>query len=153
VFEFKPDYEQTLKRMEAFWEGDLLDRPLVQFRLEKPDEECVPLPDMGERTVTEFWLDAQYQAELALAQLSHLRFLGDTLPIAWANLGPDVFPAFYGCPLHFGDYGTSWSEPILQDWSRAGELGEFLPEKADGDDRRAAGDRARQIHHRHERLA
>jgi len=68
------------------------------------------------------WLDAAYQAELAAASLQNRDFLGDSLPIAYANLGPEVFSGFYGCPLHFGDYGTSWSDPILHDWKDADRI-------------------------------
>jgi hypothetical protein len=31
MFELKPDYERSKLRIEAFWEGELIDRPLVQF--------------------------------------------------------------------------------------------------------------------------
>jgi hypothetical protein len=122
MFEFKPDYERTRQRIEAFWQRELLDRPVVMFGLEKPPEQQVPLPASGHATPAARWMDADYQAELALARLSNLEFLGDTLPIAYPNLGPEVFSAFYGCEIHFGDYGTSWTDPILEDWAEADAL-------------------------------
>ena len=122
MFEFKPDYEQSKARMDAFWACALIDRPVVQFYLSKPVDECVPLPASNHNTSAEWWLDAEYQAELALAQLQNQEFLGDSMPVAFPNLGPEVFSAFYGCPLVFGDYGTSWSEPILLDWNQADTL-------------------------------
>ena len=122
MFELKPDYERSRQRIDAFWERELIDRPVVQFSLAKPPEERVPLPPSGHATPAERWLDAEYQAERWLAALSNQEFLGDTLPVAYPNLGPEVFAAFYGCPLHFGDYGTSWSEPILHDWERVDEV-------------------------------
>ena len=122
MFSLKPDYEASKQRIEAFWEREILDRPVVQFTLYKPEEERLPLPVSGHATPAERWLDAGYQAEWALADLSNQLFLGDTLPVAWPNLGPDVLASFYGCPLEFGDYGTSWSRPILADWSAADRL-------------------------------
>lgn len=122
MFEFVPDYEMTWKRMQAFWARDVLDRPLVTFPLEKPAEKRVRLPVSQHATIAERWLDPQYQAELALASFTNQEFLGDTLPITNANLGPEVFGSFYGCPLHFGDYGTSWSDPILFDWADADKI-------------------------------
>lgn len=122
MFEFKPDYEESKQRIDAFWECELIDRPVVQFTLEKPPEERVPLPVSHHGTPRDRWLDAEYQAELALATLSNQEFLGDSMPVAFPNLGPDLFSAFYGCPLTFGDYGTSWSSPILHDWSRVDEI-------------------------------
>lgn len=122
MFEFKPDYEESKRRIDAFWDRELIDRPVVQFLLPKPTEQWVPLPTSEHATSAGRWLDAEYQAELTLATFSNLEFLGDTLPVAFPNLGPELFSAFYGCPIHFGDFGTSWTDPILEDWADAGDL-------------------------------
>jgi len=122
MYELKPDYERTKQRIDAFWERELLDRPVVQFGLAKPPEERVPLPISHHADPAARWLDTEYQTELRTASLVNRDYLGDTLPIAYPNLGPEIFASFYGCPLHYGDYGTSWSEPILEDWSQAGQL-------------------------------
>lgn len=122
MFELKPDYERTQARIAAFWARDLLDRPLVQFTLYKPPEAWVPLPASHHTTPAARWTDAQYQAEWALADLSNREFLGDSLPVAWPNLGPELFSVLYGCPVEFGDYGTSWTTPILATWDDADRL-------------------------------
>lgn len=122
MFSFKPDYEESKRRIEAFWQRELIDRPIVQFVLNKPAEEQVPLPISGHATSRERWMDAAYQADLALATLQNQIFLGDSLPAAFPNLGPDLLSAFYGCELEFGDYGTSWSVPILHDWQQVDAL-------------------------------
>ena len=111
MFSFKPDFAKTRERIEAFWERDVLDRPLTMFTLEKPAGEQVPMPASNHASPAERWMDVQYTTEYALARLSNLDFsLGDSLPMTFPNLGPEVFSAFYGCPLHFGDYGTSWTD-------------------------------------------
>jgi len=122
VFELKPDYAESKRRIDAFWEGELIDRPVVQFFVPKRPGEWVPLPLSGHATSAHRWMDAQFQADLALAQLSNLEFLGDTMPIAFPNLGPELFSAFYGCPIHFGDFGTSWTDPVLEDWDEVDSL-------------------------------
>ncbi|MFN2228508.1 MAG: hypothetical protein ACK2VA_01950 [Anaerolineae bacterium] len=122
MFAFKPDYERSKERIDAFWERELIDRPVVQFGLLKPAEEWVPLPPSNHATAADRWLDSEYQGELKLAQLSNQEFLGDAMPVAWPNLGPEVFASFYGCPIHFGDYGTSWTDPILDSWEQADGL-------------------------------
>ena len=137
MFEYKPDYEQTKQRIEAFWKRDVLDRPVVQFTLagapaETTDEAAspkrVPLPVSGGRlqsagtahaTPEERWLDVDYQVARISAEMANHEYLGDTLPVAVPLLGPELFSAFYGCPLHFSDHDTSWSDPILHDWSQA----------------------------------
>ena len=68
MFEFKPDYEQSKRRMDAFWKCELIDRPLVLFGLLKPPEQRVVVPESHHATPAERWLDPQYQAELARYQ-------------------------------------------------------------------------------------
>jgi hypothetical protein len=122
MYELKPDYEKTRRRIEAFWEFDVLDHPVVNFYLNKPLDRQIPLPKSSHITSEQRWLDAEFQAELAYAYLRNRDFVGDDLPIVFPNLGPEIFSAFYGCPLHFGDYGTSWSDPILNDWDDIGKV-------------------------------
>jgi hypothetical protein len=45
------------------------------------------------------------------------RFLGETFPLFWPNLGPNVFAGCYGAPLIFGEV-TTWAEPILDDYAQ-----------------------------------
>jgi hypothetical protein len=122
MFEYKPDFELTRQRIEAFWERQVLDRPVVQFPLEKPPEERLPLPLSDHATIDERWLDVDYQVALTNAKMANTDFTGDNLPVALPLLGPEVFASFYGCPLHFSDHDTSWSDPILHDWDKAGRL-------------------------------
>jgi hypothetical protein len=122
MFDFKPDYEQTKKRIDAFWHGELIDRPIVQFGLSKPSDRLKPLPESRHASSRDRWMDAQFQADFALANLNNQEFLGDTLPIVYPNLGPEIFSVFYGCPIHFGDFGTSWTDPILDDWDQVDNL-------------------------------
>jgi hypothetical protein len=63
VFEFKPDYEQSKARIDAFWECELIDRPVVQFSLYKPLDQQVPLPARHHDSPRARWMDAEYQAE------------------------------------------------------------------------------------------
>jgi len=122
MLKYKPDLEETMRRMDAFWMREPMERPLVQFILNKPIDKQIPLPVSNHITSADRWMDAQFQAELTDATLSNQIFMAETLPIAFPNIGPDVLPSFYGCPLHFGDYGTSWSDPVLLDWAQADDL-------------------------------
>ena len=117
MFTLKPDYEQVLARYEAWWEGAVVDRPLVTATLPRPPERRRPQPAAGHGSLRERWMDADYQAEVAVARLENTIYVGDALPVAYPNLGPEVFSAFYGCPLEFGER-TSWSSPILRSWER-----------------------------------
>jgi len=117
-----PDYDQILRRMDAFWHGELVDRPVCTMGVAKPARERLPEPPSHHATSAERWQDAEYQAELHRVRIANTVFLGDALPVAMPNLGPEIFASFYGCPIHFGDVGTSWTDPILEEWGDADDL-------------------------------
>jgi hypothetical protein len=109
-----PDWEMRIKRQDAFWQREIIDRPVVSMSgwQEDPD---FPFP-VTPTNVRDRWLDVQYVAERSLADAMAMRCYGDALPTIMPNLGPEVFSAFFGCELGFGE-NTSWSEPIIDDWS------------------------------------
>lgn len=115
-----PDWEQRLARQDAFWRREVLDRPPVHIQFPKA-EPSVSAPASHHPTLRDRWWDAGYQAELAAANVANTEWLGDALPHAWTNLGPEVFPAFFGCELEFGE-DTSWSKPILDTWDDADKV-------------------------------
>ena len=115
MFEFKPDFEEVFDRFEAWWDCRVLDRPLVSITFGKPEDQCVPWPQKQHPTVRDRWMDTEYVVERNIARFTNTVFYADALPTTFPNLGPEVFSAFYGCPLHFGE-NTSWSEPIINSW-------------------------------------
>ncbi len=118
----KPDLDGVKKRWNAFWEGEVLDRPMV----------CAAAPkDGGRRLVntmgTRYWnpCNGNYSAQLDLldewAETTH--FMGDLIPFFSPDHGPDQFGAWLGSELKFApdNMATNWAEPVLKDWSS------FLP--------------------------
>lgn len=115
---YKPDIDTVLDRYAAWWDCAVIDRPLVSLTYPRPSDQQVPWPPATHASLRERWMDTDYAVAHALAQVHNTIHAGDALPVVWPNLGPEVFSAFYGCPLVFGET-TSWSEPILEDWSPA----------------------------------
>ena len=108
----KPDFERCMKRVEAWFEGDLLDRPPVRFgahnvQYNTISAEASRWPDLRAR-----WFDAEYQVDRHLAGLADHAFHGETFPLFWPNLGPEIYAAFFGGQLEFGEV-TSWSHPLI----------------------------------------
>jgi hypothetical protein len=119
MIEYKPDMEQVLARYEAWWEGQIVDRPVANITFPKPAEQRVAGPaEKSWPTVRDRWFDAEYIAARTAAAMANTVFYADALPVAYPNLGPEVFSAYYGCELEYGDR-TSWSVPCLHDWSPA----------------------------------
>ena len=117
MLDYLPDFEKVSERYEAWWQGAIVDRAPVSITLLKPEDERVPVPASHHETHQERWLDTDYVVEASMAGVSNRIYAGDSLPVVWPNLGPEVFSALYGCPLIYGER-TTWSEPILADWSR-----------------------------------
>ena len=111
-----PDWEKRLARHDAFWAREIIDRPFVSMIVPNPNPDF-PLPaTRGWASHRERWMDAEYQAELALARVMNRDYLGDALPGVFPNLGPEIFSAFFGTELEYGET-TSWSVPNLADWA------------------------------------
>jgi hypothetical protein len=108
------DWDKRLARVDAFWARAILDRPVVVARLPKASL-VRPWPKRSYPTERARWMDVDYVVACALADVANHDYLGDALPTAWPNLGPEVFSAFFGTELEYGP-DTSWSVPNLLDW-------------------------------------
>lgn len=124
-FKLKPDFEQVKKRYDAFWEGAVIDRPPVCMSF--PVEDPKPVPQKEYDTQQERWLDVDFRAEEIAVSLTNREFYADSLPIAWPNMGPEIYSAWCGCDYNFGET-TTWSEPCIEDWEKDADLAVFDPE-------------------------
>jgi hypothetical protein len=115
MYSLKPDIDEVLARYEAWWECEIIDRPLVSITYPKPIEQTRELPEKTHASWRAQWLDTEFVVERAVTALNNQVHYADALPAIFPNLGPEVFSAFYGCPLQFSET-TSWSEPILENW-------------------------------------
>ncbi len=113
--ELKPDYDNSKKRYDAFWEREIIDRPPVSIIL--PVDNPQLLPPKKYASQKERWLDVEYRAKEMAISLENRHYYGDALPIAWPNMGPEIFSAWSGCDYHFGET-TTWSDPCIDDWEK-----------------------------------
>jgi len=113
--ESKPDFEMAMKRVYAWYQGEIIDRPPVRFMAHNAfiDEANKEYPSDN---IKDRWFDEEFQVDTFLTSIEGKTFHAETFPIFWPNLGPPVYAAFHGCPLKFGEV-TSWSDPIVDNWS------------------------------------
>lgn len=109
-FSLKPDYEQSAKRYEAFWHGEIIDRPPVSITL--PAEKPKQIPQKTYATLKDRWLDVSFRAEAAAIALANSTYYADALPIVFPNIGPEIFSAWCGCGYEYGE-DTTWSKPCI----------------------------------------
>jgi hypothetical protein len=115
MFKLKPDYEKTKERYEAFWEREIIDRPPVCITL--PVENPKKIQAKKFSSLEEKWLDIDYRAEWTSVNIANREYLADALPVAWPNMGPEIFSAWCGCGYRYGET-TTWSEPCISDWEK-----------------------------------
>ena len=114
--EGKPDFDEASNRVEAWFNHQPLDRPLVRFSQTNaqfstsPDHTDRSWPDLKAR-----WFDAEYQVDSFLQSIEGRRFYGETFPVFSPNLGPNVYAAFYGADLEYAEV-TSWVRHCVHDW-------------------------------------
>ncbi len=112
--EHKPDAALVCQRMDAWWEGEIIDRATIQVTAPRPNPK--PLPRKQHASYRERWMDIDYVVECAAITIANTYWAGDSLPIFMPNLGPEILTACYGAELDFTE-NTSWSKPILRDWA------------------------------------
>jgi hypothetical protein len=111
---YKPDWEKVQEHYIQYWACENHESPILHLTAPKDNE--VPWPKKDHASLRERWFDTEYMLERANAGMKNTYFGGDSLPICWPNLGPDIFAALYGIPMEYGQ-DTSWSIHTLEDWS------------------------------------
>lgn len=113
--ETMPGFEQAMERVYAWFQGAIIDRAPIRFMghnaFVDAANQAYPSDNLKDR-----WFDAEFQVETYRKSIAGRTFHAETFPVFWPNLGPEVYAAFYGAPLVYGEV-TSWSEPIIHDWA------------------------------------
>lgn len=113
----KPDLDEAVARWMAFWEQDLIDRPLCAIRA--PREGVEPVPAV--RYLAGANEPFGPVVEQAVAHAETVYWGGEAIPHYVPSFGPDQIAAFLGAELVFPEASgaTSWALPCIDDWSAA----------------------------------
>jgi len=109
------DFETIKQRFDAFWDMEVLDRPLIHVTA--PRERHKKMSFAVPESMEERWTNVQYVLNKIESYLENTIFLGDALPWYLPNLGPDSFTAYLGANLVFRSEETSWAQPFLESLS------------------------------------
>lgn len=117
------DFYMSMKRVYAWFENEIIDRPPVRFVahnefLETAKEDISQLSAAEKK---DWWFDVETQVDLFVRSIEGHKFHAETFPVFFPNLGPDVYAAFYGAELEFGEV-TSWSIPLVRHWEDVDKL-------------------------------
>ena len=138
-------FDKIAARHLEYWNLENHDRPLLDLTAPMPGRDARPLTHPG--TLRDRWLDAEYMLKSARAGMERTFYAGEAFPGAFPNLGPDIFGAYFGCDLDFGE-DTSWAVHHADDigeldasqldadnfwWKKTVELTEIMAADARGD--------------------
>ncbi|MCS7310468.1 MAG: hypothetical protein RMK92_06460 [Armatimonadota bacterium] len=115
---WKPDFGRTVERFEAWWHGEILDRPPVTLHVLPSRPYRGPVKQHAR--LRERWMDVEYVVDAAIAWMECCDYVGDAFPLFWPNLGPEITATLFGCELEFSKT-TSWSKPVVHEaegWHR-----------------------------------
>jgi len=119
---WKPDFGKTVERFEAWWHGEIVDRPPVTLHVAPSRPYQGPVKEHA--SLRERWMDVEYVVDSAIAWMQCHDYVGDNFPMFWPNLGPEITATLFGCDLEFSE-STSWSKPVVHepdDWYRILEM-------------------------------
>jgi len=113
MLEFKDDWDRAKERLAAWYRCEVVDRCVVAVTA--PRDGVRPAPPTPPPTLEERWTNVDYRFEAAEEKMRRTFYGGEAAPLFRAELGPNVFSAWLGCPLVFGET-TTWTKPVLHDW-------------------------------------
>lgn len=117
-------WEDVKRRYEAWWRGDLYDRPLVQVTA--PRDGAPPLVPWksGASTPEERWTDIDFAIWMTEQRLARTWFGGEALPALDSYQSPIGMSAgggiLFGCTPHYAP-DTVWVDPLPAGKGRTGD--------------------------------
>ncbi|MFC1453117.1 hypothetical protein ACFLSJ_07235 [Verrucomicrobiota bacterium] len=115
--ESKPDFAEAARHWDAFWQGEIIDRPVVQVIAGRGG----PEPPTIRRYQDWVFADIDDLLDRTLAQAAATYYGGDAIPCFNPSMGPDEIACFCGGELCWSDEApeTNWSRPFVSDWREA----------------------------------
>ena len=119
--ETKPDFDMAMKRIYAWHQQEVIDRVPVRFIAHNAAFNVASARKKSPEEWKKIWFNVEARVEAFERSIEGRIFHGETFPLFDPNLGPDVYAAFYGTELTYGEV-TSWSHPIVKDWDDMAKL-------------------------------
>ncbi len=113
-FACKPDFDECMARINAWYEQKIVDRPPVRFHHHNVEYERQRAVAGSWKAPEDRWLDVEFQVKTFLRSLEGAQFLGETFPVFWPNLSAVVYNLFLGQAADFDDM-TAWTHPWVTD--------------------------------------
>lgn len=113
---YKPDINQAVQRWDAYFNGDIIDRPVVCVSAPKSGFENEKLK--GNDYYSKIYGDIDKILDDAIEDAKKTYYGGELIPAFYPSIGPDEIACYCGADLKFGNESkyTNWSVPFIDDW-------------------------------------
>lgn len=109
----KQDEEEAKKRVNAWWEGEILDRPPIILRAPRTSAKPYDGPDTDD--LDAWWTHPDYVLPRLRHQLLNTAYLGEAFPTVFpmATTIVAILAQYLGAPNRYVDKSTTWSGETL----------------------------------------
>lgn len=113
---YKEDWERARRRIDAWWQGEVLDRACIKVTAPRHPVKEEPAPSPAE--LWSYWLDPGRVIPRLSAHLEATYWGGEAFPVMFPmSTGiPCILAAYMGCRVKFVNLFTGWQDPCLLDW-------------------------------------
>jgi len=127
---YKPDWEKTQKRIEAWWHHEVIDRCCIAVQAPRANSKHPPFQDLqlgpwlggteqinadDTEAIKHGWQDPEENYQRMLAWFENTLFAGEALPITYIDWGSAALAGILGSPMKFTKSTVKYS-PVILDW-------------------------------------
>lgn len=115
---FQPNIAEVAARWDAFWQGEMIDRPVLLSSCPKPGAAY----EGGDCYRARAFDPMEPQIERVLYNASQTYYGGDSIPSYFLSFAPDEIAAYCGAEILWPEPGsleTNWVRPFVDDWEKA----------------------------------
>jgi len=120
-FEYKPDFDECMARIYAWYQQEIIDRVPVRFHHHNIEYERARTIEGSWENVEARWMDVDFQLRTFMDSLEENELLGETFPVYWPNLSAVVYNMFLGQKAEFDDM-TAWTQECVDDLDHPPDL-------------------------------
>jgi hypothetical protein len=127
---YKEDWEQAKKRMQAFWNHEIIDRCCVGVHAPRKTSKLPPFPeqqwgpwtggleefdDDDHTSIKRWWVDPEQNYNRMITWFENTYFGGEAIPCTYVNWGAMAMAGFYGSNVVFGK-SSVWYPKVIENW-------------------------------------
>jgi hypothetical protein len=127
---YKSDWEQAKKRIEAFWQNELVDRCCVAVLAPRKTSKLPPFPELqwgpwlgglesisddDQNSIRKWWVDPEANYLRMMTWFENTYFGGEAIPATYVNWGAMPLASFFGSPPVFNKKSV-WYPEVISDW-------------------------------------